>query len=83
MTDAMQTPIDLGPSYPFQRLLGFRKVLHDTDTARFELELRGDFLDRVPALVQQRRGAVDAGIEMKPARRKTNRTSEFLPKRLV
>ena len=48
-----------------------------------ELELRGDFLDRVPALVQQRRGAVDAGIEMKPARRKTNRTSEFLPERLV
>ena len=48
MTDAMQnTPIDLGPSYPFQRLLGFRKVLHDTDVARFELDLHADLTNIV------------------------------------
>ena len=42
-----------------------------------ELELRGDFLDRVPALVQQRGGSINSRIEVKTAGRKSDRTAKF------
>jgi uncharacterized protein (TIGR00369 family) len=35
-----ETPIDLGPNYGFQTLLGFRKTAHEPDFARLELDLR-------------------------------------------
>ena len=48
MTDPLaKAVVDLGPAYPFQRLLGFRKVHHEPDAARFELDLRAELTNLV------------------------------------
>jgi len=48
-----------------------------------EIELGGDFFNRVSTLMEERGGAIDARIEMKSSGRKADGFTKLFPKRLI